>query len=52
MKGEIIFQTTGRGSITYDFGRQIGVHMDGSVATRILIYFNEVGEVMTAFPIN
>ncbi len=49
--GETTFRPSGRGQIIYDFGRQIGTHMDGSAATRLQVFFNEAGEIMTAFPI-
>jgi hypothetical protein len=49
--GKTTFQTSGRGEIIHDFGRQIGTHMDGSAASRLQVFFNEAGEVMTAFPI-
>ena len=48
--GKTTFQTNGRGGIVHDFGRQIGTHMDGSAASKLQIYFNEAGEIMTAFP--
>jgi RHS repeat-associated protein len=49
--GKTTFQTSGRGETIYDFGHQIGTHMDGSPATKLQVFFNEAGEVMTAFPI-
>ena len=51
-KGKMTFNASGKGgAIVHDFGHQIGTHMDGSIASRIQIYFNEFGEIMTAFPI-
>ena len=42
--------SNGRASIVHDFQRAIGTHVDGSTATRLQVYLNEAGEVMTAFP--
>lgn len=48
--GQVTSQAGGGFSIVKDFGRQIGTHMDGSAATKLQVFLNEAGEVLTAYP--
>jgi filamentous hemagglutinin len=50
--GKTTFNADGKGgSIVYDFRRKIGIHRNGVAASRLQIFFNEFGEIMTAYPL-
>lgn len=50
--GKTTFNADGKGgSIIYDFRRKIGTHRTGSDANRLQLFFNERGEIMTAYPL-
>ena len=50
-KGAYTFRENGKGGeVVYDFGRQIGKDFKGDPTTRIQVFFNELGQITTAYP--
>ncbi len=39
------------GGIIYDFGKVIGTHLDGTLTTKVKIFFNSAGEITSFFPV-
>jgi len=35
----------------YDFGRVVGTHADGTLTSKIQVYVNQAGEILTMFPV-
>ncbi|MDQ3748275.1 MAG: hypothetical protein M3367_04540 [Acidobacteriota bacterium] len=39
------------GGVIYDFGRIIGTHSDGTLTSKVQVFFNSAGEIMTMYPV-